>query len=400
MTAVRHRLQAPAGAFIPDEDRVDVDVSAFVRRLILFDQYILDSTRLREIPALVSVLGSSGLMTLLNSGALRIQLDATTLSQSGHAPLDGPVLPKGSYRLTRLSTDQDAYISHGLEKVKTIGGMDLKQMIKLKRTIVDSLVPVPETLGFDSLKAARIDLTRPELSKPAVARALKELATVDVPPSEIAVRFEPINETDFHLESNLATLGIDAEMSHRVLERAALALAGLNFRIEEMRTFEALNGVLDDDVGMLASKFDVLLREMSPASQEGRFSRVLNVAGVPALPPGGNVFIDAEKLLELRAATECSEFREWLHRVDSLDDREIAERVASLNAKVASFLQSSSGKAVRFLVVSGVGLAFAGPAAGLAASAIDAFLIDRMFRQNGPAAVINRLYPSIFPATL
>jgi hypothetical protein len=397
---VRYRLQAPAGAFILEEDRVEVDVSAFVRRLILFDQYILDSTRLREIPALVSVLGSSGLMTLLNSGALRIQLDATTLAQSGNAALDGPVLPNGSYRLTRLSTDQDAYISHGLEKVKTIGGMELKQMIKLKRTIVDSLVSVPETLGFDSLKAARIDLARPELSKPVVARALKELAAVDVPPSEITIRFEPIDETAFHLESNLSRFGIDADMSHRVLERAALALAGLNFRIEEMRTFEALNGVLDDDVGMLASKYDVLLREMSPASQEGRFSRVLNVAGVPELPPDGHVFIDADKLLELRASTECSECREWLQRVDSLDDREIAERVASLNAKVGSFLQSSSGKAVRFLIVSAVGLTFAAPAVGFAASAIDAFLIDRVFRQNGPAAVINRLYPSIFPATM
>jgi hypothetical protein len=42
--------------------------------------------------------------------------------------------------------------------------MKLKHMVKLKRTLVDSLVVVPETLGFDSLKAARIDLARPELS--------------------------------------------------------------------------------------------------------------------------------------------------------------------------------------------------------------------------------------------
>jgi hypothetical protein len=103
MTTFRNRLQAPAGVFIPDEDRVDVDVSAFVRRLILFDQYILDSTRLREIPALVAVLGSSGLIALLNSEALKVQLDATTLSQSGHAPLDGPVLPRFAPTKTRTS---------------------------------------------------------------------------------------------------------------------------------------------------------------------------------------------------------------------------------------------------------------------------------------------------------
>ena len=58
MTTFRNRLQAPAGVFIPDEDRVDVDVSAFVRRLILFDQYILDGIvdLIGQLPAYVGFL--------------------------------------------------------------------------------------------------------------------------------------------------------------------------------------------------------------------------------------------------------------------------------------------------------------------------------------------------------
>jgi hypothetical protein len=331
---------------------------------------------------------------------LKIQLEATTSAQTGQtAGLGmGPILPLGSYRLTMIrSADEEAYISHGLEKVKTIGGMPLKQMIKLKKTIVESLVKSPPAFGFDSLKAGRLDLSRPEIAAPLVVGALKELTGHSVPSADVLVRYHPLQNDDFRLESNLDRFGIDDQMSHRVLERAVCAAAGLNLRIEEMKAFEALNGVIDDDLAMMSAKFDFLIREFYPQTQEQRFARVLAIAGLPDLPEGNRTQLDADKLLKLRESPECSQFREWLQRVDTLDDAEVHDRVASLNARVQASFQSSAGKVARFIITTAAGLVLSNnPVAALGISAVDAFLLDKVFPQNGPAAVINRLYPSIF----
>jgi hypothetical protein len=400
MATFRNRLLARAGHFIVEEDRVEVDLAAFLRRMILFDQYVLDSVHLREIPQLVAVFGSTGLMTLLNAGALKIQLEATTSAQSGQTAglAMGPLLPPGSFRLTMVrSADEDRYITHGLEKVQTIVGLTLKQVIKLKRTIVDNLVKSPPEFGYESLAAARIDLGRPTIARQLVAAALKELAGKAVSANDVSVRYHPLEGSDFCLESNLDRFGVDAEMSHRVLERAVCAAASLNFRIEEMKTFEALNGVLDEDLSLISCKFDFLVRELSPGTQEQRLARVLSVAGLPDLPEGNRTLIDAEKLLRLRESPECSEFREWLQRIDKLNDTEVRDRVAGLNARVQTFLRSSTGKVTRFLVTSAAGLVLTqNPVAALTISAIDTFLLDKVFPQNGPAAVVSRLYPSIF----
>jgi hypothetical protein len=164
-----------------------------------------------------------------------------------------------------------------------------------------------------------------------------------------------------------------------------------------MKTFEALNGVLDDDFALLANKFDFLARELSPQAQEQRLARVLTIGGLPDLPEGNRTLLDAEKILRLREAPECSEFRRWLEGVDGMNDAEIRERVASLNARVQTFVRSSTGKAARFVVTSAAGFLLThNPGAALGISAIDAFLLDKVFPQNGPAAVVNRLYPSIF----
>jgi hypothetical protein len=393
------RLIGPAGDFLPDQDVVDVDVGDFVRRLLLFDQYIIDSARLREIPRLVSVFGSTGLITLLNSGALKIQSEAIAPTQIGQTTgfRRGPLLPLCSFHFSVLkSADHRADIDHGLKKVDSIAGISLKQTIKLKRTIVDSLVRSPENAGFDALKAARTDLENNGLLQRFVARSLREFSGVIALPGDISLVVRDLGNDDFKIKSDLTKFGVDEKASHQILERAVIAIASMNYRLEEMRNFEALSGILDEDVDLIGSKLDLLARSVAPQHQERRFSRVLEIAGLPDFPEGSRPFVDAEMLLRARESRECLEFREWLQKVDSISDAEIADRVASLNSKVAGFLQSAPGKTARFLVTAATGFAFSHPAAGLLASAIDSFLLDRIFRQSGPAALVNRLYPSIF----
>jgi hypothetical protein len=396
-------LLGPAGEVV-DEDRMDVDVGGVIRRLLLFDTFILDSARLREIPRLVSRFGSAGVIDLLKSGALKIQCEAHSIASAGQGllPGQGPEykLPLCSYRLGVVwSPDPDGYISDCLKYVDQIAGMNLKQTIKLKRAIVDAIVRSPENAGFPALTSTKADLGNTPLLQMLVARAAKAFGGVEVAPEAVKVRAELLDAEAIRLESNLGKVGLDHETEHKVLERALLAVAGMNYRVEEMSNFSAISGVLEDEKEFLTSKVGFLLREIAPQTAERRFDRVVEIAGLPDFDSSSTDFIDVQKLLKVRESQECVEFREWLQKIDSLTDEQIREQVGALNSKVASILQSTAGKTVRFLVTKVLGNVLA-PGASTVADAVDAFLVDLVCRQSGPAVFLNRLYPSILQPKL
>lgn len=86
-----------------------------------------------------------------------------------------------------------------------------------------------------------------------------------------------------------------------------------------------------------------------------------------------------------------------MRSIDTESDAEIAARFNDVRAQVAEVLQSTGGRAVRFLVTGVAGLAGFLPSATV--SAVDPFLLDRLLGQPGPAAFISRHYPSIFRQT-
>jgi hypothetical protein len=79
---IRRRLLAPCASLVPGEDDVaSVDIGTLALRILLFETYILRSIRLLETRALVRAFGFDGLLTLLQSGALKVRLQAFTLGQ-------------------------------------------------------------------------------------------------------------------------------------------------------------------------------------------------------------------------------------------------------------------------------------------------------------------------------
>src|SRR5215468_4597242 len=60
---------------------VELDVEGFVRRLLLFDTYILYSVRLKEIPELVKHFGYEGTLALLSSDALEIRCECAQFAE-------------------------------------------------------------------------------------------------------------------------------------------------------------------------------------------------------------------------------------------------------------------------------------------------------------------------------
>jgi hypothetical protein len=89
-----------------------MDVGALVRRLVLFEQWTIESITLKEVPALIAVFGANGLLKLIDSGAVRVVCDAMTAGQIGQAAglratLTRGALPFGSYRIVSVGIAQE-----------------------------------------------------------------------------------------------------------------------------------------------------------------------------------------------------------------------------------------------------------------------------------------------------
>jgi hypothetical protein len=406
---IRTRLLGPCATFpsaVPDD--IVVDVGALVRRLLLFDRYVLQSYRLREIPRLVSAFGSTGLITLLRSGVLRIQCEGMSIAHIGQTTVgekrqrQGP-LPLGSFCLIVIwSAEPDKYIHDALQAVHRIGGLGLKQAIKLKGALVDALSNSPPKNGLPALEATRADLSDTGLLRLAICRAAKEVMGLELESAEVKAKTIPIDDEDFRIESNLLShRSINEASAHLILQKAVSAIANMNYCIESMKNYNALSGVMERDVDLLVQRMAFVFRDILPGVQESRFDRVIELAGFPDISvEAADRLIDAEKLLEIRQAGECSEFRDWLQRLDGAADSEITERIRGLKARVDQLVQSRGGKAIRVLVASALGTLFSGGDGGFVASAIlgalDTFLVDNIFKRSGPAAFVNNHYRSLF----
>ena len=104
--------------------------------------------------------------------------------------------------------------------------------------------------------------------------------------------------------------------THNLVERALLGLGGLNLRIEEMKTYNALSGCIDAECPLFMHKLGFLLERFRPGAKEENFQRVLEIRGLPEFLPEVDK-INISKLLAVRDSAEIREFRHWLSSVAS-----------------------------------------------------------------------------------
>jgi hypothetical protein len=63
---------------------ISANLGALIRRLILFEEVIIDSYGMRELPSLIRALGPEQFVELLKSGAVRIRADGWVLGEVGN----------------------------------------------------------------------------------------------------------------------------------------------------------------------------------------------------------------------------------------------------------------------------------------------------------------------------
>src|SRR5215469_17212293 len=109
------RLLAPIAVQDNKNKVKSVDVPAFVRRLLLFDTYILHSVWLDDVRLLSETFTPDGLVCLTQAGALKFHCESLAIAETGRARADlnfsdnNKRLPLGSYSFSvvRVKNQQE-----------------------------------------------------------------------------------------------------------------------------------------------------------------------------------------------------------------------------------------------------------------------------------------------------
>jgi hypothetical protein len=388
-----------ASAIVSSDDRkvIDVDLSGLMRRLLLFDKYVLVSVRLGEFPVLARYIGYEGLRDLLAANLIEIRCECLQLGQMGQSGMFGnPRLPLFSYKFNWIdSHDKAHYVHKCLQELHGTPGLRNKQVIKLKGAIASMIRPLPPDLRSQLFPPFQNELlNNNRLVKAPVEMELRRKLQISDVPFSLVVHQEGEDtfrvETDLHQRAKIS----EAE-AHRIIEVALLAVAGLSQSIGEMKVYSALSGFRDEELPLFRHKLDFLADATSSQVKERSFQRVMDVAGLPEFSPG-DFTVDVDKLLKVRDSGEAREFREWLSGIGQADGKEIRERVEGFRVKVGLALGGKMGKAMRFLVTTAMGLMPGNEIPALILSTFDQFLLDKLLPRSGVAAFVHELYPSIF----
>jgi len=407
----RNRLLATA-AEVKAEDREEIEFFAgeFVERLLLFEEYILESIRLKEIPHLVRLFGYSPVLELLQSGKLKIYCDAVTMASTGQAggalesrKIKGN-LPLSSYCFDMIQTAYyKDYISKNLQQIHDINGISHKEAKKLKLAVVEKLVSFPE-LALRQIQTQTIaDLRNQDPAiKIAITSRIQNHIHQEIDPSSLELKIEFVDETDFRVESNIETkFGLNEETVHKIVERGLLGIGGRNQRIAQMEAFNCLVGFNSEEVNLIDRKMDFLIRKLSNQTHSDKFRKILTVKGLPDFSQAAlEGHIDLIKLLEITESRECIDFRTWLWSQETINPDELKERLESLSQKFKDFRQTKLGKTIYWLASNSLGfIPWIGTPASLGLSFYDEFLVKDVLPKGGAMTFINNKLPTVYKET-
>lgn len=399
-----------------DGSTVKVDAGALVRRLLLFEHCTLESDNLAEIPRLVTVFGFRGLMELLESGALSIICDYISMGNIGQTlglkitRARGRTLPLCSYRIVpvsipeRLDTGEpyrEKYVDQALNVVRNLGLKDGDRR-RLMGVLAPMLGAYPRAVVDDSAAGFRALVERQDTSiAKAVEVEFRKARDADLP-GAVELRLDDIgNDGDFRVTTNLASSArTNEEDAHKIIERALLGAAALDQRFLVMGATGSVSGFREDELPVVETRFPAAWtwREQGGEAQEARFQRVVTIGGLPDLSnlPSGQE-INIRRVLKLRDSADCREMRKWLREIDSESDAEISERLFSFREGLAAATHTRSKSVVRFVLITVAGwLPLVGLPAGVAATATDHLIFEKLIGRPGPATFLGHSYSSIF----
>jgi hypothetical protein len=393
MANIGKRLMGASAITATDGTVADVDIDGIVRRLLLFDKYVLASVRLLEFPHLLRHLGYAGLRDLISANLIEVRCECAQIAQVGQSGLRGDkILPPYTYRFNWIDAhDKQWYISENLRGIREAPGLGSKKAEVLAEKIAGAIRPLPPDIRSQVCPTFFSEIQNGSLLNESTRMALeRELGPTDFP---LKLSVHQIDEDTFRVQNDIAAItGITTGRAHRIVEAGIMGVAGLSQTIKEMELYSSLSGFRDEDLPLFRKKLGFFYAAASSQEREHDFQRVITLAGLPGYSSESD-HLSVEKLLKVRDSREAREFRDWLASCGDADEVEIRERVAGLRARAGLKVGSAGGKLTRFLVTNLAGLAV--PVVGIVSGLLDLSL-DKFLPRSGIAAFVNELYPSIF----
>ena len=395
---INRRLIGVSAVRSPNHQQVcDVDIEGLVRRLLLFDKYVLVSQRLEEFPHLVRYFGFEGLQELLSAKLIEIRCDCFQPGQTAQTNFSGfPTYPPFTYRFDWIDAhDRRKYVHDCLQNVHKSQGLQLKQIKKLKLAIVDGILPPPIEERKEWGPSSQYEiLNNGKLVRASVDLVLRTRCGLENVPYSFSVSR---GESDtYHVSTDLGDrLKIEGIEAHRIIERGLIGVVALTQALGEMKAYSAISGFREDEIPLFRHKLDFLAETASSQKREDSFRRVIDIAELPTLPLEEGR-INVEKLLKIRDSSEAREFRDWLNGVGDFTDKEIRDRVRSFRATLGFKSDGIIGKAMRFLMTTGLGFVPHAAVPAVTLSFLDQFVLEKLLPKSGISAFVNELYPSVF----
>jgi hypothetical protein len=381
------RLSATAGGV-----STALDPGALLRGLILFDQIIVESNSLQEIPLLIDWFGFDPVMHLLASERILFQPIPLTVGETGSLGLSGrPVLPRLQYRLLPITIPEpDRHTSRSVDEWPETDKVGKHMRQKLVAATYRRLVRQPPMLVSETEAAVAYDLQNTPLLKQAIHDAVAAAMGIRFDVAELTVHSEPIDETGWHIETNLDTkFGLSIDREHQYVTRAILDCAGLSQRLVVRTQYDAIPELPMSSLPLLTARLNTFLEPFEVPRE--RFERVVTLAGLPSV--GRAIDVSLDQVLDITLGDAAHKFRDWLHN-DSPSDDEIHEALNCIRSQIAGGLRSRLGRMTRFVISQA--LTLVSPAPGVAGAIADTWLLEWALGPPSPLLFLTRSYGPLF----
>lgn len=367
-----------------------IDFDALIQRLLLFDGYVIRTVRFKEIPFLVRGLGYEQTLEVLASGLIEIRCEVTQIGSERDVELKTWKQP--TFSLVWIEAhDWEKYVGDCLADVQKNLALpeDKWQALEVRvRACIRRVDPsIRKEVGLSFLHS--LDSSPGIVGESMRMAGRRRHIPIILPVFKTAIQ----RSNDFiQVESDLCRSRIPAKELWEIMRDGLMAVATLEQNIGEMKNYSALVGFSAEELPMFEERMSGLARLAYPEI-ERRAARIARLTGLPGFNPQQRR-LDVGKLLQIRESDELRSFRDWLATSDSLSDNEVRQILRGFRARVSSFARVGSVTMTRWVVEQIAGLAH--PILGAVVSALDTFLLERLFPHSGPAAFVNKKFPSLF----
>lgn len=378
------------GRFIASEG--GFDANAFVQRMLLFEEVVIGGPG--HLDGLMNLFGVGGLIEVLESGAVHFLSSVHMIGWEDyrrHGLGHGQGLPLMSWFVELMyvvSPPPLERFEREARKVLAQRGIADDDQERIVIALLDRVETIrwPKDAAITGLRA---DIAaRPQLVLEGVLDGVEKKLNRPVPRESVRFAVRESGKAVFAAETNLAeVLGVNRAEAHELIGPALAAYVGSHMQFDLLSGISAVGELRDVDAQFLERRSD-LFAQLVTDQRPAQFLRALEIREVPGLSPGDR--LDSHQLLKLREHPDTMAFRDWLRHAGQLDDAVVRELLGGWRAKLAMLATGPGGRVVRWLASTGLGVVTM--PGGIALSAADSFLVDKLIAPPGPAAFVDRHY--------